>query len=360
MVTARRQLDGRFPIDAHRSSSWRLAATATVILLSVAACAGAPQRSAAPTAPAESFPLVPGREAVGMVEHYVVRPGDVFPDIARRFDLGYTELVTANPGVDPWLPPAGRTIMIPSLHVLPKASHRGIVINLAQWRLFYFPPGGGRVETYPIGLGVIGRRTPMGVTRVVRKEPHPTWYVPASIRAERPGLPAVVKPGPDNPLGDYALHLGWPGYLIHGTNKPDGVGRNVSHGCVHLYPEDIARLFREVSIGTPVRTIDQPATAGWQGDRLYVEVYPSKAQTQAIDTDSRVRADPAHGVAAVVTAAAGRDAGSVDWRAVAEAAKQRTGAPVVVAQRTTAAAVVGSGSQTAEPAPADRPRSPGL
>jgi L,D-transpeptidase ErfK/SrfK len=267
------------------------------------------------------------------MRHYVVQPREVFPDIARRFDVGYTELVTANPGIDPWLPAAGREITIPALYVLPDAPHEGIVINLAQWRLFYFPPGDARVETHPVGIGIIGRQTPLGRTRVVRKEPHPTWYVPASIRAERRQMPAVVKPGPDNPLGDYALHLGWAGYLIHGTNKPDGIGRNVSHGCVHLYPEDIARLFNEVNVGTPVRTVDQPITAGWLGDRLYVEVYPSKMQTEEIDTDQRVRPDAASGVSAVVRAAAGRYAELIDWRLVAEAARQRTGAPVLVADR---------------------------
>ena len=299
---------------------WRIAA------LLVGALASLP-------AGAAEYALAPGQQVVGEPAGYAIRQGDVLPEIARRFDVGYTALAAANPGVDPWLPQPGRQLTIPSSYVLPEGPHQGIVINLAQWRLFYFPPGGGRVETYPLGLGVIGVSTPHGVTRVVRKEPNPTWYPPASIRAERPELPRVVPPGPDNPLGAYALHLGWPSYLIHGTNKPDGVGRNVSHGCIRLLPEDIERLFGEVAVGTPVRVIDQPVAAGWNGDALYVEVYPSKAQTEQIDTERPVSPDPAHGVRAIVTAAAGSYAGAVDWAAVDEAARQRTGMPVLVAQK---------------------------
>jgi len=360
MIKPGPQPDRRVQIRERGRSSWRLGAVGVLVLLCCASCTGLRGTGAAPPAsPAEAFTLVPDQQAVGEIRHYVVRPGEVFPDIARRFDLGYTELVTANPGIDPWAPGAGRTITIPALYVLPKAPHQGIVINLAQWRLFYFPPDGDRVETHPVGLGVIGQRTPIGATRIVRKEPHPTWYVPASIRTERPGMPAVVKPGPDNPLGDYALHLGWADYLIHGTNKPDGVGRNVSHGCVRLYPEDIARLFREVSVGTPVRTVNQPATAGWLGDRLYVEVYPSKTQAQAIDTDRGIASDPARGVAAVVRAAAGPYAAIVDWRRVADAARRRTGTPIAVADRATAALRAGSAWQ-ADAASGDRPGAPGM
>lgn len=277
--------------------------------------------------------LAPGQRVVGRFSRYVVKPGDIFADLARRFDIGYTELVAANPGVDPWLPKSGRTILIPSVYILPDAPHKGIVINLAQWRLFYFPPGGERVETYPIGIGVIGWHTPIGATRVVRKEKNPVWYPPPSIHAQHPDLPAVVPAGPDNPLGLFALRLGWSNYLIHGTNKPDGVGRNVSHGCIHLYPEDIARLFAEVVVGTPVRTVEQPALAGWDGNALYVSVQPSQAQVEEIDTGKPVTPDPAQGVRALVTAAAGPDADAIDWDAVAKAARQRTGVPVRVAER---------------------------
>jgi len=165
------------------------------------------------------------------------------------------------------------------------------------------------------------------------KKTNPAWYPPASIRAERPELPGVVPAGPDNPLGAYALHLGWASYLIHGTNKPDGVGRNVSHGCIRLYPEDIERVFNVVGVGTPVRAVDEPATAAWGPDGLYVQVYPSKSQVEEISIDRRPTPEPAQGVEAVVRRAADHYAETVDWNAVAQAARQRTGMPVRVAPR---------------------------
>ncbi|HVC55246.1 MAG TPA: L,D-transpeptidase family protein [Stellaceae bacterium] len=299
---------------------WGAAAVAVVALL------------AAMPAIAAEYALMPGQNAVGENRHYVTKAGDVFADIARRFDVGYTALAAANPGVDPWVPGAGRRLTIPTIYILPDAPHRGIVINLGQYRLFYYPPGGDSVRTYPIGLGVIGWKTPLGTTRVVRKEPNPVWYPPPSIRAQHPELPAVVPAGPDNPLGAFALRLGWPNYLIHGTNKPDGVGRNVSHGCIHLYPEDIAQLFPLVPVGTPVRTVDQPAAATWIGSELYLEVHPSQKQTEEIDTERPVTPDPAQGIRELVTAAAGRYADAVDWDAVDQAAQQRTGMPIPIAQ----------------------------
>jgi L,D-transpeptidase ErfK/SrfK len=322
--------------------------------------AAATALSAIAAVPAEAaeYPLAPGQSVVGEIQHYVVRRGDVLADIARRFDLGYTALAAANPGVDPWVPRPGTRLVIPTQYALPDAPHRGIVLNLAQYRLFYFPPAGDRVLTYPIGIGVIGWNTPFGTTRVVRKEPHPAWYPPPSIRAqhlaEGDPLPAMVPPGPDNPLGEYALRLGWKNFLIHGTNKPDGVGRNVSHGCIHLYPEDIAHLFEITPVAEPVRTVDQPATAGWVGDRLYVEVAPSQKQTEEIDTLQPVTPEPARGVRQIVRAAAGQYADVVDWRAVDEAANARTGMPVAVADRSGAAPQAASDDREAAPPLADQ------
>ena len=318
-------------------SRWRLAALSLMIGLPTVSCTGSLQTAEAPPATIKEFTLTPGQKVVGEVREYVVQPGEGLNDIARKFDLGYTALAAANPGVDQFSPGVGRRLIIPALYVLPDAPRRGIVINLAQYRLFYFPSGGDRVETYPLGLGVISASTPLGATSVMWKEPNPTWYPPPSIRAERPELPPMIPPGPDNPLGDYAMHLGWKNYLIHGTNKPDGVGRNVSHGCIHMYPEDIERLFGELSVGAPVRTVNQLATAGWVRDRLYLEVYPSKTQTEEIDTDHLVSFEPAPGARNVVRAAAGRYADAVDWRAVDRAAQERTGAPVLVADRSTSA-----------------------
>lgn len=326
----------RHRVNSRLLQAWWRPVALSFVIASTSSCTTALQMSGqAAETPAASmeFTLAPTQRVVGEVREHVVQPGEDLNAIARKFDLGYTALAAANPGVDQFAPGVGRRLTIPSLYVLPDAPRQGIVIDLAQYRMFYFPPGGHRVETFPVGLGQIGKTTPLGVTRVVRKEASPTWYPPHSIRSERPELPAAIAPGPDNPLGKYAMHLGWPRYLIHGTNKPDGVGRNVSHGCIRMYPEDIERLFHELSVGTPVRTINEPVTAGWVGDRLYLKVYPSKTQTEEIDTAHRVRFEPAIGARKVVRAAAGRYAEAVDWHAVDKAAQERTGAPVIVADR---------------------------
>jgi L,D-transpeptidase ErfK/SrfK len=295
--------------------------------------AGVAMLMAAPAVAAE-FAITPDDRVVGNLGDYVVQAGDNLADIARHFDIGYTEMLAANPGVDPWTPGVGRKLTVPALFILPDAPRRGIVINLAERRLYYFPPRGNTVQTYPIGIGAIGFTTPLSTTTVVRKEPNPVWIPPASIREEQPDLPASIGPGPDDPLGDFALRLGWTNYLLHGTNKPDGVGRNVSHGCIHLYPEDIEQLFKSVAVGTPVRAVEQPAAAAWMGIGLYVEVHPTKDQTDEIDTEQAMT--PAHtdGLQQIVSAVAGQSAADgIDWGAVDQADMQRTGLPVEVAQR---------------------------
>jgi L,D-transpeptidase ErfK/SrfK len=288
---------------------------------------------AAQPAAAGEYALAPGQKVVGEVREYVVEPGEGLNEIARKFDVGYTALAAANPRVDQFTPGVGRRLIIPSLYILPDTAREGIVLNLGQYRLFYFPPGGDRVFTYPIGIGVIGWKTPLGATRVVRKATNPTWYPPPSIRAERPELPAIVPPGPDNPLGTYALYLGWPKFLIHDTNKPDGVGRNVSHGCIHLYPDDIAELYPMLAVGASVRAVNQPATAGWNGNELLVKVFPSHSQVEEIDIDRPVTPEAAQGVQRLVQAEADSFGDFVDWGAVHRAANQRTGIAVVVADR---------------------------
>ena len=307
-----------------RGNCWFRLCSAAILLI----CAAAVQ----PTAAGE-YPLAAGQKVIGEIREYVVQPGEGMNDIARKFDVGYTALAAANPGVDQFTPGVGRRLIIPSLYILPDTPRQGIVMNLGQYRMFYFPPGGDRVFTYPIGVGVIGWKTPLGATRVVRKDTNPTWYPPPSIRAERPELPAIVPPGPDNPLGTYALYLGWPRFLIHDTNKPDGVGRNVSHGCIHLYPDDIAELYPMVTTGTSVRAVNQPVTAGWNGNQLLVKVFPSQSQVEEIDIDHPVTHEPAQGVDRLVQAEAGSLRDLVDWGAVRRAASQRTGMAVVVADR---------------------------
>ena len=284
--------------------------------------------SAGATAEAAQFPLAPNAEAVGALGTYTTKRSDTLLDVARRYDLGYTQLIAANRGVSAWAPGAGRRITLPSFYILPYAPHDGIVVNLAEQRLFYYPPGGQTVETFPVGIGMNLKMTPRGTTQVVWKEPNPTWIPTASERAEDPDLPGEVPPGPDDPLGDFALHLGWPDYLIHGTNLPDGIGRNVSHGCIRLYPEDIATLFHAVSVGTPVRVVDQPVEAGWIGNELYLEVHPDQQQTKTLDLDRTFKPAPPPQLAAFVVAVAGNQLYRVDWPAVRRAGLERNGIPV--------------------------------
>ncbi len=229
----------------------------------------------------EKFVLAPGQDVIGTVQIVKVLKGQVLTDIGRRFNVGYEEMKRANPGVSVWLPPVGTPVVLPTQFILPDAPHRGIVVNLAAMRLFYFPShkrGQPQIViTHPVGIGRRGFVTPQGVTHVVWHEKNPVWTVPRSILAEHAKegapLPAVVGPGPENPLGNYALHLGWPGYLIHGTNKPVSVGWRVSHGCIHLFPEDIKQIFYLVPNGTEVRVVDQPYLFGWHNGRLYMVAY---------------------------------------------------------------------------------------
>jgi L,D-transpeptidase ErfK/SrfK len=281
-------------------------------------------------ASAMEFPLEKGQVAVGAVDTVVAKDDDTMLDLARQFDDGYVDFMAANPGVNPWHPGDGKTIAIPNFFILPDAPRTGIVINLAERRIFYFPPGGKTVETYPAGVGVRADATPLGTTRVVLQEDGTMWRPPPSIRAERPDLPAAIYPGPDDPLGDYALRLGWTNYLIHGTNKPDSVGRNVSHGCLHIYPEDIERLFHEVPVGTQVRSINQAVEAGWIDGRLYVEVHPTKDQADEIDFNQPMTPAVPPELMQRVAKAAGDRAELVDWDAVRMAGLAATGIPTPV------------------------------
>jgi L,D-transpeptidase ErfK/SrfK len=221
-------------------------------------------------------------DLVGRVQVTIARHEDTLPDLARRFNVGYEEIVRANPGVDPWLPGEGTRIVLPTRFVLPDAPREGLVINLAAMRLFYYLPRKDKnapleVETHPIGIGKVGWSTPEGRTKIVSKVKDPSWTPPASVRKEHAEngdpLPAKVPAGPDNPLGRHMMRLGWPSYLMHGTNKPYGVGMRVSHGCIRLYPEDIARVYDEVPVGTTVTVVNQPYLLGWKGDVLYVQAY---------------------------------------------------------------------------------------
>jgi L,D-transpeptidase ErfK/SrfK len=215
---------------------------------------------------------------VGDLATVEVQSGDTLADLARHYGLGHEEMAAANPGLDVWAPEPGRQAVLPLEFVLPEAARKGIVVNLAAMRMFVFPvQRPGEVVTYPVGIGKEGRSTPLGEMYVARKTERPTWYVPESIRRdhEKKGdpLPPAVSPGPDNPLGEYAMYLSRPSYLIHGTNKPFAIGLRASNGCLRLYPENIEPLFKATPLKTPVRIVNQPYLLGWREGQLYLEAH---------------------------------------------------------------------------------------
>ncbi len=239
--------------------------------------------------PATTYPLPPaGEHIIGELEAVRASRAETLLDVALRYDLGYEEIIAANPEIDPWLPEDGAWITLPSQFILPDAPRQGIVINMPEMRLYYYPetkPGEQAVViTHPISIGSEGRNLPMGLSKIGEKKINPSWVVPKSIREEHALegdiLPAVVPPGPDNPLGEYSMRLGTSSYLIHGTNKSFSIGMRVSHGCIRMYPEDIESIFPLVPKGTPVRIINQPFKAGWRNDELYIEAHAPLKETK--------------------------------------------------------------------------------
>ncbi len=237
----------------------------------------------ASTARAEIYELPPdGYDVIGAVSTVTARYEDTLVDIARRHGLGYEDIVRANPDVNVWVPGEGAEIVLPTRFILPAGPRRGVVLNLAEYRMYYYPePRDGEpayVMTYPISIGRMDWETPLGLTKVVSKVRNPAWYPPESVREEHAAdgnpLPKIVPPGPENPLGKFAMRLGLPGYLIHSTNRPAGVGMRVTHGCVRMFPEDIEYLFGQVGVDTPVRIINAPVKIGWEGDQLVMEAHP--------------------------------------------------------------------------------------
>jgi L,D-transpeptidase ErfK/SrfK len=286
-------------------------------------------------------------DVVGEVQVTIVGKEDTLSDIARRFNVGYEEIVRANPGVDPWIPRVGSEVVVPTQFVLPLAERKGVVVNIAAMRIYYFPPmkPGEKqvVYTHPIGIGKVGWSTPEGTTKIVSKEKDPVWRPTASIRAEHKKngdiLPAVVPAGPDNPLGNRKFTLGWPSYLIHGTNKPYGVGLRSSHGCLRMYPEDVVKFFDMVPVGTQVTVVNQPFVFGWHRDQLYLQAFNvleddkrdwSKAQPKLLAKTLTKRMQ--------TELAARKEA--VDWVKVAEITKGTRGIPLSVSAGEDLAAVM--------------------
>lgn len=231
------------------------------------------------------YPLGPlGDDLVGEVSSTVVQEGDNFNKIAHRLDLGYVELIEANPGVDPVNPVPGTVIIVPAQYILPNAPREGAVINLAEMRLYYYPKNTHEVWTFPVGIGRQGSQTPPGKMTVYEHMPHPTWHAPESIIIERAKegvvIPRVVPPGPNNPLGDYALRLSRHSYLIHGTNDSSGVGRRSSAGCLRMYPEDIEKFFYSIKDGDSILVVNDPYKLGRHKNAVYVESHTPLQEVQ--------------------------------------------------------------------------------
>lgn len=245
------------------------------------AVAGAEQVADHRELPRGHFRLPDNGDIVG--EYYTITVEDqeeTLIDIARRHNIGFEEIRLANPDVSLWVPGKGTEVVIPTRYILPPAPREGVVINLSELRLYYYPADNpGIVETYPVSVGRDGFATPVGITRTTIKVKDPAWAPPASMRREAAArgepAPAIVPPGPDNPLGRHAILLDMPSYLIHGTNRPDGVGMRASRGCIRMYPEDIESLYERLPSGTKVNLMDAPFKAGWADDgTLFVQTFP--------------------------------------------------------------------------------------
>lgn len=291
---------------------------------------------------AEVFVLLPGEQVIGAMNQVPARHEDTLTDIARRHGLGYEDIVKANPTVDRWLPGEGTLVQLPTRFVMPDAPRQGLVVNIAEYRMYYHYTENGQdvVATFPISIGRMDWATPIGRWAVTAKNQNPAWYPPESIRAEHAAdgryLPRMVPPGPDNPLGEYAIRLSLPAYLIHGTNRPAGVGMRVTHGCIRMYPEDIEWLFPRVSVNTAVRIVNQPYKLGWSGDDLYLEVHPP------LEEDDLTRQRELSAITELYVKATAERAAELDWELAEEVWRRQQGIPVKVGR-----AAVASGPVTA-------------
>jgi len=306
-----------------------------------------PRQTAGEAVETHRFHLDGQDSVIGGLASVPVQDGDTLLDIARHFGLGYQHIVEANPGLDAWVPQPGARAILPLQFILPDAPRKGVVINLAAMRLYYFADEKpATLSTWPIGVGREGRSTPVGAMAVESKREHPTWYVPESIRRAhaRQGdpLPAVVPPGPDNPLGEYALYLSKPSYLIHGTNKPFSIGLRASNGCIRLYPEDIALAFREIPPKTPVRVVNQPYLVGWLDGGLYLEAHrPFDELDGALEKKNLL---------AELRRIGKKQARKLDWPKVEETLKQALGIPTPIFEQSESL-----GGRLAAATPLERP-----
>lgn len=258
---------------------------------------------------------------------------DTLSDLARAYDQGYTEMRRANPTIDPWLPGEDTEIVVPSRYVLPKGERKGLMINVPEMRLYYFPKKKNDeapelVVTHPISIGRQEWNTPHGATKIVAKVKDPNWYPPESIREEHAVsgdiLPKVVPAGPDNPLGAYSLRLGLPGYLIHGTNKPYGIGMRVTHGCIRMYPKDVESIFSMVTVGTEVFIINQPFKVGLSRGGIYLEAHPH------LDEDDEIFKDEFSHVVELILKKLAGSAAELRWAEIQKTIREKSGLPRLV------------------------------
>ena len=261
---------------------------------------------------------------VGQIRTIDTSEGETLMDIARQTGFGYENVANANPTIDPWIPEPESVVILPGLTVLPHGVKPGLTINLAELRLFHvFGKGTAyQVRSYPLGIGREGRSTPVGEFRVSTKRVNPTWRVPKGLREIDPSLPPLVRPGPDNPLGKHWLGLSISGYGIHGTNRPFGVGRRVSYGCMRMYPEQVAELYPMVAIGTSVHIVYQPVKAGWSGDNLFLEVHPDHLDKKTDLFQEAMQVISKTGVPK-----------EIDYRQIQELVNQQTGIPQIIGSR---------------------------
>ncbi len=302
-----------------------LSAFAVTTLLATSSLAGA---ATAPAAEAYT------KSYVGQMQEVTAKYEDTLVHVGREYGVGFVEMRAANPSVDPWLPGSGTEITIPTLNILPDAPHQGVVINLAEMRLYYFKNSNTEPLTFPIGIGRDGLKTPLGVTSVMRKKEGPTWTPTDRMRKEDPTLPAFVPPGADNPMGSHALYLGFPTIAIHGTNKPYGIGRRVSSGCIRMFPEDITQIYNMVPVGTKVTVVDQSIKAAWIGNRLFLEVHPTQDQAAVMEHEGSI---PDYQLSerdlSMIMRVAGKNVQTLDWQKIRKVVKERKGYPVPIANK---------------------------
>ncbi len=256
---------------------------------------------------------------------------DTLVHIARKNNLGFIDIRAANPTLDPWIPGAGAHVLLPNMHLMPDAPQNGIVINLPEMRLYYFPGGNAEPLSYGIGIGRDGLETPTGVTKIVRKQEGPTWTPTQRMLDDDPELKSFYPAGPENPLGTHAMYLDWPLYRIHGTNKPYGIGRRVSSGCIRMYPEGIIDIYSKIKNGTRVNVLNQPIKATWIGDEFYIEATPSIQDANNLEKGVALgKRNVSQDDIAYIRSKAGLSADQMDWDMIRDVVNSRLGYPIKV------------------------------